>query len=117
MNEAIIAYVDKSVVKIRGLQVKGLKPFELEKKVEEQIDGRVRVIGVTGESIEMDIYGLDPEAIYANEKGIVQALSLTEGIVASDVVKIDQAEKIVEVDYRDIPTGEYIGCARERWLR
>ncbi len=116
MDTGIIAYVDKTVVKIRGLRVTGLKPYELEKKIEEVIDKRVRVIGVTGESIDMDVYGLDKNSIFENEEGIVEAISITEGITALDVIKIDSAEEIVEVDYEKVPRGEYTGCARERWL-
>ncbi|MDF2616824.1 MAG: uncharacterized protein K0Q47_1479 [Sedimentibacter sp.] len=116
MNTGIIAYVDKTVVKIRGLRVTGLKPYELEKKIEDVIDKRVRVIGVTGESIDMDIYGLDKSSIYENEAGIVEAISITEGITALEVIKIDSAEEIVEIDYEKVPKGEYYGCARERWL-
>jgi hypothetical protein len=116
METGIIAYVDKAVVKISGLKVSGLKPYELEGKIEESIDSRVRIIGVTGDSIDMDIYGMDKDSVYKNESGIVKAISMTEGITASDVIKIDSAEKIFEVDYKDIPNGEYEGCARERWL-
>ena len=116
MEVGIIAYVDKTVVKIRGLKVTGLKPYELEKRIEDVIDSRVRIIGVTGNSIDMDIYGMDKEAIFENEAGIIEAISITEGITALDVMKIDSAEKILEVDYENIPTGEYSGCAKERWI-
>lgn len=116
MEVGIIAYVDKTVVKIRGLEVTGLKPYELEKKIEEVIDKRVRIIGVTGSSIDMDIYGMDKEAIFENESGIIKAISMTEGITALEVIKIDSAEKILEVDYENIPRGEYSGCGKERWL-
>ncbi len=116
MEVGIIAYVDKTVVKIGGIKVTGLKPYELEKKIEEVIDKRVRIIGVTGNSIDMDVYGLDEKSIYENEQGIIKAISITEGITASEVIKIDSAEKIVEVDYENIPTGDYDGCIKERWL-
>jgi hypothetical protein len=116
MNAGIIAYVDKTVVKIKGLKVTGLKPYELEKQIEDVIDKRVRVIGVTGESIDMDVYGLDKQSIYENEAGIIEAISITQGITALDVIKIDSAEEIVEVDYKDVPKGDFQGCARERWI-
>ena len=116
MDVGIIAYVDKTVVKIRGLKVTGLKPYELEKKIEEAIDKRVRIIGVTGSSIDMDIYGMDKEAVFENESGIINAISMTEGITALEVIKIDSAERIMEIDYENIPTGEYSGCAKERWI-
>ena len=117
MGTGILAYVDKTVVKIRGIEVKGLKPYELEKRIEESIDSRVRIIGVTGSSIDMDVYGLDADAIFENEKGIIEAVSITDGISAKDVIKIASAEKILEVDYDDIPRGDYTGCLRERWLK
>jgi len=116
VDTGIIVYVDKTVVKVRGLKVMGLKPYELEKKVEEVIDKRVRIIGVTGESIDMDIYGLEEESIFKNETGIIKAISMTEGITALDIIKIDSAEQIIEIDYENMPKGEYKGCARERWL-
>ena len=116
MEVGIIAYVDKTVVKIRGLKVTGLKPYELEKRIEDVIDSRVRIIGVTGNSIDMDIYGMDKDAVFENESGIIEAISITEGITALDVMKIDSAEKILEVDYENIPTGQYSGCAKERWI-
>lgn len=116
MEAGIIAYVDKTVVKICGLKVSGLKPYELEKKIENVIDKRVRIIGVTGNSIDMDIYGLDSESIYENELGIIEAISMTEGITAMEVMKINSAEKIVEIDYENIPKGEYNGCIKERWI-
>jgi hypothetical protein len=116
METGIIGYVDKTVVKIKGLKVTGLKPYELEKKIEDVIDKRVRIIGVTGESIDMDVYGLDKSAVYENEAGIIKAISITEGITALEVIKIDSAEEIVEIDYERVPKGEYNGCARERWL-
>ncbi|MGN9165451.1 hypothetical protein ACTNDY_09285 [Tissierellaceae bacterium HCP3S3_D8] len=116
MGLGIIVYVDKTVVKISGLKVTGLKPYDLEKKIEEVIDRRVRIIGVTGESIDMDIYGLDKEAVYENEEGIIEAISMTEGISALDVIRINSAEQIREIDYENIPRGEYSGCAKERWF-
>lgn len=116
MDAGVIAYVDKTVVKIRGLKVKGLKAHELEEKIEKVIDSRIRVIGVTGNSIDMDVYGMDKEIVFENESGIIEAISMTEGITPLEVIEISSAEKIVEVDYKDIPKGKFSGCAKERWL-
>ncbi|TYP55455.1 hypothetical protein [Thermosediminibacter litoriperuensis] len=116
-NSHVIVYVDKTMVKITGVKVKGLKPFELELTLKNLIGRPVRVIGVTADSVEMDVYGLAPEAIYKNEEGIVKAVSTVSGITASDVMRIASAEKAVEVSIEEIPRGEYNGCARERWLK
>ncbi|MDK2879419.1 MAG: hypothetical protein PWR06_2135 [Thermoanaerobacteraceae bacterium] len=115
-SSRVIVYVDKTIVKITGIKVKGLKPFELELALKNLINRPVRVIGVAADSVEMDIYGLAPEAIYKDEKGIIKAVSTVSGITASDVMRIDSAEKSVEVSVEEIPKGEYNGCARERWL-
>jgi translation elongation factor EF-1beta len=115
MDNSVIAYIDKTVVRIKGVDVRGLKPFELEKKLSEFIQRGIRVIGVTGESIEMDIYNIDPEAILKDESGIIKAISAVEGITATELTKIDSARKIVEVDVNSIPKGQQYGCQKERW--
>lgn len=112
----MVAHVDKTVIKIKGLKIKGIKPFQIEKKLNEIIGRYTRVIGVTGSSIDIDVYGLEPEAIYRNEKGIIKAISTVEGITAFDVMKIDSAEKALEIDIEDVPKGSSDGCARERWI-
>ena len=53
----------------------------------------VRVIGVTGSSIDMDIYGIDPEQIQKDEHGLIQAISTTEGVTATELAKLAGAEK------------------------
>lgn len=116
METRIVAFVDKTVVKITGVKVRGLKPYELEQTLKNQIGRPVRVIGVTGDAIEMDIYGLEPEALYRDEQGIVKAVSMVSGITAAEVIKIASAEKSVEVSIERVPKGEYPGCAKERWL-
>ncbi|MCY6484126.1 hypothetical protein OW763_07135 [Clostridium aestuarii] len=116
MDTYVIANIDKTVVKIKGLKIKGIKPFEIEKRLTEIIGRHLRVIGVTGNSIDMDVYGLEPEAILKNEEGIIKTISIVEGITASEVTKIDSAEKALEVDIEDIPKGTNYGCARERWI-
>lgn len=115
MDDSVIAYIDKTVVRIKGVNVKGLKPFELEKKLSEFIQRGIRVIGVTGESIEMDVYNVDPEAILKDESGIIKAISTVEGITATELTKIDSAKKIVEVNIDNIPKGQQYGCQKERW--
>jgi len=116
VDNQVLVFVDKTYVRISGLQVKGLKPFELEQKLRNTLRRPIRVIGVTGSEIEMDIYGMEPEAVYKDEKGIVKAISTVEGITAADVIKIAQAEKSVEISIDKFPKEEYPGCARERWL-
>jgi len=116
MDNRIIAHIDKTVVSIGGIEVKGLRPIDLERKLEETIERKVRIIGVAGDSIQMDIYGMEPEAIFKSEEGIVKAVSLVEGILASEVIKISSAEKIVQVDIDDIPKGYSSGCQKERWI-
>ena len=115
MGARVIAYVDKTVVKIQGVKVNGLKPIELEKALTDYLKRPVRVIGVTGESIEMDIYGIEPELIFMDENGIVKAISNVEGIHAAELIRIDTAEKVKGIPLEKIPKGEYPGCAKERW--
>ena len=64
-----IAFVDKTVVKITGLSMKGVKPFELEQILQERLKRAVRVIGVSGTDLKLDVYGLAPEEILADENG------------------------------------------------
>lgn len=116
MDNRVIVMVDKTIVKIRGVKVKGLRPFELEQTLKNLIGRPVRVIGITAESIDMDIYGLEPDAVYKDEAGIIKAISTVDGITAKDVIKIASAEKSVDISIEKIPKGPYNGCARERWL-
>ena len=82
-DENIIVYTDKTVVKVQGLDVKGLDTRALEKILMDKFHSVVRVIGVTGSSIDMDIYGIDPEQIQKDEHGLIQAISTTEGVTAT----------------------------------
>lgn len=116
-QEYIIAHADKSVMKISGLRVKGLNTKKLEQLLKEKLHATVRVIGVTGESIEMDAYDIEPDQIRKNEKGLIEILALTEGITATDVAKISCSEKIVEVAYDQIPEEPISACAKERWIK
>ena len=114
-GEYIIAHANKTVLKIHGLKVKGLNARALEETLTTRLRSVVRVIGVTGESVDMDVYGLDEQSILKDEAGIIRAVSLTEGITATEVAKIACATKIVPVDYNAIPDLR-VGCAKERWM-
>lgn len=116
MNERIIAYVDKTIVKITGLAITGLKPIDLERVLSETIGRPVRVIGVTSDSLELDVYGLEPEAIMRDEKGIIKAISLITGISATEVAQIDRAEKARQVDISVLSQRVENACPKERWL-
>ena len=113
--EYVIAHVDKTVLKIHGLKIKGLNARALEEKLADRLKSVVRVIGVTGSSIDMDIYGLDEQSILKDEHGIIQAVSLSEGITATELTQIAYAKKIVSVDYNNIPDTKP-GCSRVRWI-
>lgn len=115
MTERIIAYVDKTIVKITGLRIKGIKPFEVEKILQERIGRTVRVIGITGDSLQLDIYGLEPEAIRLDEQGIIQAISLIPGLTATEVTQIDRAEKARRVDIIELTEVAESACPKERW--
>ncbi len=118
MNQAfIIVHADKSVMRISGIQVKGLNTQKLERILTDKLQALVRVIGVTGSEIEMDVYDIEPDHVIRNEKGLIEVLSLAEGITASDVTKISCSEKIVEVEFDRIPDQPISACAREKWIK
>ena len=104
------------MLKISGLKVKGLNTKQLEKLLREKLHTVVRVIGVTGEGLEMDVYDIEPEQITKNAEGLIEAIALTEGITATDLTKISCSEKIFEVDFDKIPDQPLSGCAMERWM-
>ena len=114
-SENIIVYSDKAMLKIHGLKIKGLNPRELEEILTKKLQSVVRVIGVTGESVDMDVYGFDVENIKKNEGGIIRAISLAEGITATEVAHIAYAEKIISVDFNTI-SDKTPGCAKQRWM-
>lgn len=116
-HEYIIAHADKSVLKISGLEVKGLNTKQLEDILEEKLHTFVRVIGVTGENIEMDVYDIEPDQIRKDEKGLIESIVLTEGITTTDLTKIMCSDKIVDVEYDKIPKKPISDCARERWMK
>ena len=113
---AVMIQVDKTVVKVTGLSVKGLNIQDLEAKLREKVAGIVRIIGVTGDSLEMDVYGVDEEYILRNEEGIIKAVSMAEGIKTNDLTALASVKSIQSVDIDHIP--EYVGpCSGERWHR
>lgn len=116
-RQYIIAHADKSVLKISGLKVRGLNTRQLEELLGEKLQTFVRVIGVTGENIEMDVYGIDPEQVRRDEKGLLETVVLTEGITATDLARLTCSEKIVEVDFASIPDTPISACAQERWMK
>ncbi len=112
---AVIVHADKTVMRITGLRVQGLDTRALEQLLAERLATAVRVIGVTGEAVEMDVYGAPDEAVLRDEAGILRAVSLCEGITATEVAHMALSERILPVDAADIP--EKTPCARERWMR
>ena len=119
-DEYVIAHADKTVLKIHGLKIKGLNARALEEALTSRLQSTVRVIGVTGSSIEMDVYGLDEENILKDEAGIIRTISLSEGITAAEIAKIASAKKAVPVNFNEIfnnPGSYPAGCAKEKWLK
>lgn len=115
-NTNVFVQVDKTVVKITGLSVKGLNIQQLEQLLQEKLHSMTRIIGVTGNSLEMDVYGIEEEDILRNSQGLIQTLALTEGIRTSDVTQLSQVAKIKSVDIDHIPEYDPQGCRGERWL-
>ena len=116
-HQYIIAHADKSVLKISGLKIKGLNTTAIEGILQERMKTDVRVIGVTGDAVEMDVYRIDPEQVRRDEAGIIKAVSTAEGITVTDVTKMACSEKIIDVDFDDIPTEPTSECRKERWLK
>ncbi|MEG0750636.1 MAG: hypothetical protein RR998_07385 [Oscillospiraceae bacterium] len=114
-NQSVIAQSDKTVLKIFGLKIRGLNTRELETLLADKLQSVVRIIGVTGESLELDVYGADPRQIYRDEASILRAVSLCEGIEGAEVAKISQAERIVEVEYSQLSGFTPTPCKGERW--
>lgn len=114
-SQKIIAFSDKTILKISNVSIKGLNTKELENSLMEKLNTIVRIIGVTGENIELDVYNLSPEDVLKDEQGIIKAVSLTEGIKAQNIIDLS-AEKAVQVDIDKIDVVKNISCARERWL-
>ena len=115
-NEHILVQVDKTVVKLTGLSVRGLNIGELEQLLRERLKSLVRVIGVTGDCIEMDVYGLDEADILRDEAGVIRTVALARGITVSDVSKMERVQKIREVPFDRVPPYVPGECRAERWL-
>jgi hypothetical protein len=111
----VFAYADKTMLRISGLSVHGLDAGRLEKIVAEKLNSPARVIGVTGQSIDMDVYGLKEENILRDEKNLIQAIALAEGITLTDLAGIACSGKAVVADLAAVanPSGSY--CPGERW--
>ena len=87
----------------------------MEKLLQDKLKSMIRIIGVTGNSIEMDVYDIDEKDILREENGIVKAIALADGITVSDVSKLSSVKKIKSVDINSIPKYVKGGCVGERW--
>lgn len=114
-NTEILVQVDKTVVKVTGLSVKGLNIQQLEEILLDRMKSLIRIIGVTGTSLEMDVYGMEEQDILRDSQGLISAIAAAEGIQLSDVAKLASVEKIRSVDIDRIPPYREGGCGGERW--
>lgn len=115
-DNKVIVQVDKTVVKITGIDVKGLNIQDLEALLKEKLKSMVRIIGVTGSSLEMDVYGIEEEDVLKEENGIIKAVALADGITLTDLAQISSVNKIKTVDINDVPAYSEGQCMKERWL-
>lgn len=111
----VIVQVDKTVVKITGVEVKGLNIQQLEEIIKGKLKSLIRIIGVTGSSIEMDVYGVEEEDILREENGLIKAIALADGINISDVTTLSSVKKIQSVNIDSVPDYIENGCMGERW--
>ncbi|SBW09897.1 conserved hypothetical protein [uncultured delta proteobacterium] len=112
----ILVQVDKTIVKITGLSVRGLNTRQLEDILRQRLKTLIRVIGVLGDSLEMDVYGLDEDAIRRNEAGLIEAIALADGISVSDLTRLGSVERARRVDFDTIPPHSEAQCPAERWM-
>ena len=115
-NAQIFVQIDKTVVKITGLSVRGLNTVGLEGALKKRMGGVVRIIGVTGDSLAMDVYGLEETDILRNEEGLIKAIAMAEGITLTDVASLAAVKKIRAVDVDEVPDYIEGGCPAERWI-
>ena len=115
-DNKVIVQVDKTVVKITGVDVKGLNIQELESLLKDKLKSMVRIIGVTGSSLEMDVYGIEEEDVLKEENGIIKAVALADGITLTDLAQISSVNKIKTVDINDVPSYSEGQCMTARWL-
>lgn len=116
-DAVVFVHVDKTIVKITGLSIKGLNIQQLETLLSNKLETMLRIIGVTGKSIEMDVYGLDESQLLRNEQGIIEIISLARGIQVSDVTRMSTVQKIIHMPFEEIPPYREGMCMRERWMR
>lgn len=112
----IIVQVDKTVVRITGLHIKGINIQKLEQIIKEKLKSVVRIIGVTGSSIEMDIYDIEENAVLKDKDGLIKAIALAEGITINDITQICSVNKIKSVNFDNLPQYKQGQCRKERWL-
>ncbi len=117
VQEYIVVHADKTVLRISGLKLKGINTKQLEELLCQRLHTYARVIGIAGDSIEMDVYNIEPERIKSDEKGLIKTIALAEGITLTDFAKIDSNEKIVDVNINDVPNEPKSDCLRERWMK
>lgn len=115
-HEHIIALADKTVFRISGLSIRGLNTQDIERLLTEKLEAETRVIGVTGDRIEMDVYGIDPAVIARDEQGIIKAVACIEGIEITDLTQIEANERIVSIDIEHLPNFEGKHCPRDKWV-
>ena len=112
----IFVQVDKTVVRITGLSVQSLNLQQLEEILQKKLKTMLRIIGVTGSTLEMDVYGLDEEDILRNTQGVIQAIAIADGIHVSDLTQLESVRRIRSVDFDHIPEHREGECMSERWL-
>ncbi|MGI6204193.1 MAG: hypothetical protein ACOYJH_02820 [Anaerovoracaceae bacterium] len=112
---SVFVNVDKTVVKITGIEVKGLNISQLEDILQSRLKTMTRVIGVTGDSVELDMYGIEESDVRRDSDGIVKAIALADGITVSDLSQLSEVRKIHSVDFDHIPEVSD-GCIGERWI-
>ena len=113
----ILVQVDKTVIKITGLSVRGLKINELEQLLQERLQSIVRIIGVSGSQIEMDVYGMEESDILRDSDGIIKTIALARGIQVSDIAAMERVQKIRAVPFDEIPPYHPGECRAERWVK
>ena len=115
-DSKVIVQVDKTVVKITGIDVKGLNIQQLEALIKDRLKSVVRIIGVTGSSLEMDVYGVEEEDVLKEGDGIIKAVAPADGITLTDLAQISSVSKIKTVNIDDVPEYMEGQCMKERWL-
>jgi hypothetical protein len=117
MDERLVIYIDKTMLSVKGVSIKGLRPKDLEEKIKKIVRRPVRIIGVTGSDLQMDIYGLSAQQVLMDENKIIKAVSLVEGIEAREIITLEAKQEVTKIDASELRADSYKGCARERWMR